>query len=101
MTLADTAALATDQEYLARLAACVTTEALGKPSDPFVDQLIRNGPQYGAVIFGPTVASAPGFGDAYATGGQEAVTDGMLLSAVQASWDRLSAVFVPTPPAVP
>jgi hypothetical protein len=95
MTFADTAALAADPDYRTRLAACVTTEALGKPDDPLADDVLRNGPGFATAVFGPTVASAPGFGDKYAGGGSAAVTDGDLLSAVQASWVRLSGVYAP------
>lgn len=92
MTFADTAALAADPDYQSRLAACVVTESLGKPGDSLADAVILNGPQFAARVFGPTVASAPGFGDKYAAGGAAGITDGDLLSAVQASWARLSDV---------
>ena len=99
MTFADTAALAADTDYRSRLAACVVTESLGKPDDQLADDVLRNGPGFAVNVFGPAVASAPGFGDKYASGGQEAVTDGDLLSAVQGSWARLSDVYAP--PATP
>lgn len=99
MTFQNTADLASDPQYQQRLAACVFTEALGKPSDPFVDQLLRSGPQFASVIFGPTVASSPGFGEKYATGGEAGVTDGDLLSAVQANWARIAGLYAP--PVVP
>jgi hypothetical protein len=95
MTYADTAALAADPDYGSRLAACVVTESLGKPDDALADAVLRNGPGYAVNVFGPTVASAPGFGDKYATGGAAAVTDADLLSAVQASWARLAGVYAP------
>lgn len=95
MTFADTAALAADDDYRNRLAACVFTESLGKPGDAFADQIIRQGPTWAASYFGPTVASSPGFGDKYATGGAAAITDADLLSAVQATWDRIAAVNTP------
>ncbi len=92
MTFADTAGLASDQQYRERLAACAMTEALGRPADPFADLILTYGPGWAAVQLGPAVASAPGFGDKYAAGGSAAVTDGDLLSAVQASWDRIGAL---------
>jgi hypothetical protein len=95
MTYSDTAALASDPDYLSRLAACVITESLGRPGDALADAVIGNGPGYAARVFGPTVAAAPGFGDKYAGGGSAAVTDGDLLSAVQAGWDRLAGVYAP------
>lgn len=94
MTYQDSANLAADPDYLARLASCVTTEAYAKPSDLFVDQVLRSA-GFGAVAFGPTVAVAPGFGDKYASGGQAMITDGDILSAVQATWLRVSALYLP------
>jgi hypothetical protein len=98
MTFQNTADLAADEQYQQRLSACLYTEALGKPGDALADQLLSSNAYYGVTIFGPVVASAPGFGDKYATGGQEAVTDGDLLSAVQASWARLAGLYAPPTP---
>ena len=93
MTYQNTADLSADTDYQERLSACLTTEALGRPGDALADQLLRS-PAYGLQAFGPVVASAPGFGDKYAGGGQSAVTDGDLLSAVQASWERIAGLYV-------
>ena len=95
MSYASAAGLSADPEYLDRVAFCALSEATGKPSDPFTDQLMVNGPHYAAQVFGPSIATAPGFADKYAAGGQQAITDGDLLSAVQASWDRLAALYSP------
>src|SRR5512144_30759 len=95
MSYASSAALAADPEYLARLSFCVLGEATVKPSAPFTDQLIVNGPPFAATVFGPSIATAPGFGEMYETGGQAAISDGDLLSAVQASWDRIAALYTP------
>lgn len=95
MSYASTAALAADPEYLDRVAFCALGEATTKASDPFTDQLIVNGPRYAAQVFGPAVATAPGFSLKYETGGQAAITDGDLLSAVQSSWDRIAALYTP------
>jgi hypothetical protein len=97
MTYQNSAELANDPDFQARLAACVATEAYTKPPDEFVDQLLRNA-AWGAIAFGPTVAVAPGFGDKYANGGQESITDGDILSAVQASWGRIAALYLPPAP---
>jgi len=43
----------------------------------------------------------PGFDTAYAGGGQGAITDGMLLSAIQANWAHVEAVYVPPPVVIP
>jgi hypothetical protein len=93
MAYSDIAALQSDADFNSRLAACVIDEALGKPASYFTDLLLRNSPSFASSVFGPTVASAPGFGDKYSTGGQVEITDQDLLSAVQASWDRLAALY--------
>ena len=94
MTFQNTADLAADENYQARLAACVFTDALGRTGDALADKILSQPPFYATSVFAAPVASSPGFGEKYATGGQETVTDGDLLSAVQASWDRLSALYV-------
>ena len=98
MTFSDVADLAADPEYQRRLAACVYSETLAKPSDFFTDQILRTGPGFAAQAFGPTIASSPGFGGLYAEGGQERITDGDLLAAVQFNWSRIAALY--TPPAM-
>lgn len=99
MTFADTAALAADGEFRARLGACLTTEALGKTGDPLADLIIKNQSFWGIALFADTVAAAPGFGDKYAAGGQSAISDGDMLSAVQADWDRIAALHTEEAPA--
>lgn len=97
MAFQDSANLAQDSNFQARLNSCVVTEAYAKPSDEFVDQILRT-TGWGGIAFGPTVSVAPGFGDLYASGGQEAITDGDLLAAVQASWDKIAALYLPSAP---
>jgi hypothetical protein len=91
MSYADTAALAADQEFSARLVACVSKEAAGKPGDPLANQVLAN-TAYIPGWFMPLVSAAPGFDTKYAAGGQESITDGDLLSAVQASWSRVATI---------
>jgi hypothetical protein len=91
MTYQDNANLAADQQYQKRLAAAVYIEALGKPAgDKLGDVILKSQPYTASSIFGPTVASAPGFGEKYAASGDAGITDGDLLSAIQANWDRLA-----------
>jgi hypothetical protein len=97
MTYQDSANLTADQEYQRRLQACVTNEALLKPDDAFADKLLTT-PMLAITAFAPTVAVAPGFGDKYVAGGQAAITDGDLLSAVQSLWPRMSELHLPEPP---
>lgn len=91
MSYEDQAALASDGEFNSRLSAALTTEGRSKTTDP-LGQLVMNSPQHGVTVFMPFVSSAPGFADKYGTGGQASITDGDLLSAVQASWADVATV---------
>jgi hypothetical protein len=96
MAYEDVAKLARDPDFSARLGASVATEARGK-SDPLSDKVLGM-IDMGATMFMPAVASSPGFDTKYASGGQEMITDGDLLSAVQASWDRVAGIVIPATP---
>ena len=91
MSYENQAALSADGDFNRRLSAALTTEGRGKVSDP-LGKLIMNSPQQGVTVFMPFISSAPGFADKYGTGGQESITDGDLLSAVQASWADVTTV---------
>jgi hypothetical protein len=91
MTYQDSAALAADDQFTARLAACLTTEAAGRPGDQLADTILTGG-HTGVSWFMPLIAVAPGLGEKYAAGGQESVTDGDILSAVQANWARVAGL---------
>lgn len=95
MSYQDQQQLGADGAFQGRVWACITTEAVAKDpgADPLADYILPD-PWRSVPLFMPFLATAPGFGDAYATGGQESITDGMLLAATQASWPR---VVVPTP----
>jgi hypothetical protein len=83
MAYADRANLITDQTFMGRLNAAIANEAMTKPApDAFADQILRAW-GYGGQVFGPLVISLPGFDVPEAS-----VTDGMILSGVQATWDR-------------
>lgn len=88
MAYADRAALVTDPEFIGRLNACVTNEAMPKAQagDGFGERLMTSW-GWGGTIFMPWISSAPGFDVP-----QDQVTDGMLLSAVQASWATVEAL---------
>ncbi len=88
MPYQDRAALVTDPVFIGRLNACVTNEALpmAQAGDPFGQRLMTAW-GWGGTIFMPWVSSAPGFDVAGAD-----ITDGMLLSAVQASWAEVQAL---------
>jgi hypothetical protein len=91
MSYESQAGLAGDQAFNQRLQSALTTEGRTKPTDP-LGKLIMNSPMQGATVFMPFVSSAPGFADKYTNGGQAGVTDGDLLSAVQASWADVTTV---------
>lgn len=91
MTYQDVSELANDAPFAGRVAGCLSTEAQGK-DDYLADECLRN-PVYGASYFMPFLSGAPGFADAYAAGGSESIDDGMILSAVQASWAAVSALY--------
>ena len=95
-------ALAADGDYRSRLTACLVEQAtihLEDPATPPADeQLSRSvimNPTQGQELFAPVVAAAPGMADAFADGGSVAVTDGMLLAAVQSVWPFLAGLFLP------
>ena len=85
MSYEDQAALAGDQLFLGRLGACVVTEARSH-SDPLAGQVLQGGFTYAAGVFLPWVSSEPGFSVP-----SSSITDGMLLSAVQAVWPAVAA----------
>lgn len=89
MSYSDQQNLSVDPEFVDRLWAATATEAQAKPADDPPARYVLANPYKGADLFMPYVATAPGFGDLYAAGGQEAITDGDILSAVQAAWPRV------------
>ena len=94
MAYRDIANLARDQQFSARLGAGLASEAVLKASDYLVDQVMMN-PDVGAAWFMPFVSVAPGFADQYAEGGQDQIDDAELLSAIQAAWPRVYALYEP------
>ena len=86
---------ATDHELLSRIDACVQTEARNNPavSDSQLAQDIRNGRDTRSLFGWPvSVATQAAYESAIAAGNlhpgsdMSVVTDGAILSAVQASW---------------
>lgn len=92
MSYEDVAKLSTDSDFTLRLAAGLTGEAVLKVGDTLADLTLKN-PALSASMFMPLVSSSPGFGDKYATGGQAAVTDGDILSAIQTAWPRVADLY--------
>lgn len=96
MAFKDVADLAVDRDFAARLGAALAKEALAKPSDHLVDQILKN-PSAGAAMFMPLISAAPGFDVKYLTGGQLAIEDNDLVAAIQASWQRVFDLYDPAP----
>jgi len=94
MSYAEMSGLAKDQEFAGRLASAVCEQAKGRKTK-YVAQAALRSPETGASMFMPFVSTEPGFSDAYGEGGQAAITDGQILSAVQANWDRVATVWTP------
>jgi hypothetical protein len=91
----DQANLAADEDFGRRLAAAVAQEAKPKPDDDnFANSILRN-PAEGGRMFMPFIVAEPGFDTAFANGGQLAILDGMILSALQANWSHVEAVYFP------
>lgn len=92
MSFADNAALAGDAEFVNRLGAALGVEALAKPdTDALANTILGQPSSTSAFLFMPAVSSAPGFGDKYAAGGQESISDADITSAVQAAWVRVGS----------
>lgn len=91
MSYADQSALSSDPEFNRRTTAALTTEGRAKPADPLGAMIMRS-PQQGVSAFMPWLSSAPGFADKYGSGGQQAISDGDILAAVQANWADVAAV---------
>lgn len=87
MSYQDRSALVSDSTFTARLNACVANEALGKSGD-FADRILLAWGWGGQQFLG-SVVSSPGFDRP-----QEQITDGDLLSAVQANWARVEEAAV-------
>jgi hypothetical protein len=95
MSYEDVANLAADAEFGRRIGAALTTESVVKTDDALADAILKN-PALSVQMFMPLVSSAPGFGAAFAAGGQESITDGQILSAVQSSWGRVAELYAST-----
>lgn len=96
MSYQDEANLSKDPTFQARLAAGLASEAKGKgTSGADLEALILRNPSEGQRIFMPVIASSPGFGAQYALDGQEGISDGMMLSAMQANWQIVNDIYFP------
>lgn len=89
MSYLDNARLGQDSDFIFRLGAALGVEALAR-TDLLSDKILTQSPNASSDLFMPAVSSAPGFGELYASGGQEAITDEDMLAAVQAAWERVA-----------
>jgi len=85
MSYTDQATLSRDAVFRGRLEACVTTESRSR-TDTQIGQATLKNPSVGVTAFMPWVTSQPGFDVPEST-----ITDGMILSAVQAVWADVDA----------
>lgn len=81
------AELAADADFGRRVSACVAEQAKTK-SDPLATWSLQQPFGFASTRFLPFIVTEPGFGPP-----GEAITDGQLLSAVQAVWDDVNAAW--------
>lgn len=102
MTYQAQAALAADGPFYARTQACTQEQAAiftndGRPDIASLADRVLADPGLASWFTWP-LAVQPGFGDAYAAGGSDTITDPQLLAAVQTVWPTVAAVHPePTP----
>ena len=103
MTYQDQYDLSQDTSFQHRLSAGLASEAKGRDTTTGLPAMVLRNPTQGSQIFMPFISTEPGYDAAYAEGGQESITDPMLLSGIQANWDAVETIyFAPAdPPAAP
>jgi hypothetical protein len=107
MSYAATAELIADETFIARVEVCGMEQAKVTVTDSTADgrdvslaiEIIANIDNAGRLV--PIVATEPSFSELFETGGQAAISDGMILSAVQQNWHTAALPFVPSPPPTP
>lgn len=100
MSYANQAALAADEDFLARVTSCCKEQALvyqndGRPDIAGLARVIIAEPANAKGVF-ELVCVAPGFGDATDS---TTIQDPQILAAVQATWPTFAAVLFPQPEA--
>jgi hypothetical protein len=100
MAYADTAALLIDGPFQDRVQVVTFQEATKFSADdrPDIAALAEETLKVtapGTLI--KAIANSPGFDTKFADGGQEAITDGDLLSATDAVWPTVAALLYPAP----
>ena len=89
MSYADQAAIYSDYAFRDRLQSAVTKESRSKPGE--MATAILAFPPKGTELFLPWVTTEPGFDVA----DQETITDGQILSAIQAVWADVESANYP------
>jgi hypothetical protein len=107
MSYTSTAALIVDEGFVDRVEVCAVEQAKVMVNDQTVSGSDRTlaieilASMVNGARLVPIVATEPSFSDLYDEGGQEAISDGMILSAVQQRWSLAALPFVPTTPTQP
>lgn len=96
MAYQDQANLAADGEFFQRTQACTQEQAAifvndGRADIASLARRVLADPGLASWFSWP-LASAPGFGDKYASGGQAAILDEEVLAAVQAAWPLVAGI---------
>lgn len=89
MTFKAQAALAHDQDVLLRVAACATAVGIGRHDDDHPVAWANNNAW--------ALAASPGWGEAYAVDGGDAITDDMISDAVQRVRSEKQPPTAPSP----
>jgi hypothetical protein len=99
MSYADIAALDADEQWQVRVAACSFEQAQifindGRPDIATLATAVLTSGKPPDTLR-QYISFAPGFGDQFAAGGQEAIPDGDILAATQAAWPTVAALLYP------
>lgn len=106
MSYTATAALIADEGFIDRVEVCgieqakaisVDSSASGQDRTLAIEIIADLG---NASRLVPIVATEPSFADLYESGGQQSISDGMILAAVQQRWHTAALPFVPTAPPI-
>jgi hypothetical protein len=107
MTYSLMAALITDETFVSRVEVCAMEQAKVIANDgrttgrdlSLAVEVIAS--MYNGARLVPIVATEPSFAELYENGGQESISDGMILAAVQQRWSTAALPFVPSVPTPP
>jgi hypothetical protein len=109
MGYADMGALAADPAFVGRVTACaveqakvIADDAGADPADKDFALRVVGSPAVGGERLVPLLAVEPSFADLFGESGEAAISDGMVLAAIQANWHlAATALVLPMPPPRP